>query len=177
MEKAVLEALGEVTTVYFRDMFNLNLSLVEEDSFKMSPKPAFETEELAYIGLAGEDYQGQLVMGFSSAFPKKAIKRFLSMLKAEEETEFCQSAMCEMLNSMSGNLARNSFIHSLYGELNQTLPVLLNTREAGSVYFMRSDGGTLKYCCEYEMLYVYLSMKKFISRQIKISEIPSMDII
>lgn len=177
MDKAVLEALCEVTTVYFRDMFALNLSLVPEESYKMSPKPAFATEELAYIGLAGEEYQGQLVIGFSNSFPKRASKRFLNDLKVEEVTEFCHSAMCEMLNGISGNLAQHSLIFSQYGELSQTLPVLLDTKEAGSVYFMRSEGGTLKYCCEYETLYVYFSMKKFVSRQIKIPDDPSLNIL
>lgn len=177
MEKTVLDALGEVTTGYFRDMFSLNLSLVLEDSYKMSPKPAFRVEELAYIGLAGEDYQGQLVMGFSSSFPKIASKRFLNALKAEEREEFCHSAMCEMLNAISGNLAQHPLIFSQYGELSQTLPILLDTKDAGSVYFMRSDGGTLKYACEYETLYIYFCMKKFVSRQVKIPDNPSLDIL
>ena len=162
--------MNEVTTGYFRDMFALNLSLVPEESYKMSPKPAFEVENLAYIGLAGEEYQGQLVIGFSCSFPKKAAKRFLTSVTPEEETEFCHSAICEMLNAISGTLAQDSLILNQYGELSQTLPVLLDTRETGSVYFIRSDGGTLKYCCEYETLYVYLSMKNFVSRQIKFSD-------
>ena len=174
MEKTVLDALGEVTEAFFRDMFGVTLSPVLENSYQMCPKPGFETEELAYIGIAGEEYQGQLVMGFSEAFPQMVSRRFLSTLNVDEVGPFCHSAMCEMLNSISGNLARHPLIFSQYGELHQTLPVLLNTREAGSVYFMRSDGGTLKYTCGYEPLYVYLSMKKFISRQIKIAENPSL---
>lgn len=177
MEKTVLDALGEVTTVYFRDMFDLNLSLIPEGSYLMSPKPTFTVEELSYIGLAGEEHQGQLVIGFSNSFPKRAVKRFLNTIAPEEEAEFCHSAMCEMLNAVSGNLARHPLIFSQYGELSQTLPVLLDTKESGSVYFMRSEGGTLKYCCEYETVYVYFSMKKIFSRQVKIPDDPSLDIL
>ena len=166
MEIQTLQLLSGIASHYFKQMFDAEIVLDEQNPFEMSPKPNFKTEIIAYIGLAGEEHQGQLVMGYSFLFPQKITEKFIESIPEEEKDEFCNSAICEMLNNLGGIFARSPETKKLYPELSQTLPVINDNRQ-GTVYFMRSDGGNVKFRYKDEELFFYLSLKGFFSTQIK----------
>lgn len=159
--------MAEIVSSYFKSMFGVELMLDDKAPFNMCERPNFVSEIYAYIGLAGEQHQGQIIMGISRNLPQKLVEKFIKNMKVEEKDEFSKSAICEMLNNLGGLLSRHKVIKNTYTELSQTLPVLNDTTNQGSVYFMKSDGGTIKFKCLNDELNIYLSLKRFISSQVK----------
>ena len=148
-------------------MFNVDLVPDEKSPFSVCERPDFSTELYAYIGLAGEQHQGQIIMGLSKAFPQTLVEKFIKDMNPEDKDDFSKSAICEMLNNLGGLLSRHPLLKNAYTELSQTLPVLNDTTNQGSVYFMKSDGGTVKFKCLGQDVFIYLSLKRFVSNQVK----------
>ena len=167
MDPEVLTILNEVCHRYFREMFGIDLGQEKNASPVMSERPPFKTEVYVYIGLAGEKHQGQLVLGFSKAFVKKAVSKYTQFIKPEAALEFEKSAMCELLNNIAGLVCNHKAFNEKYPEVSQTLPVYNDTTLEGPVYFTRSEGGQVSFRNGNEDIFAYISLKKFVSIQIK----------
>ena len=161
METSVLQVVSRISQTYFKNMFGLDVKPVKENAFKMSDRPAFKSELIAFIGLAGQHHQGQIVLGLSKKFAEKMVSRFSSNVEVENREEFVMSAIGEFLNSLGGRIGSEESLAKAYPELSQTLPIINDTTEEGSVYFTKSDGGTVQFSCDGETIYAYISLKAF----------------
>ncbi|MBN2143597.1 MAG: hypothetical protein JW774_03140 [Candidatus Aureabacteria bacterium] len=167
MEPFVLTILGEVCHRYFKEMFGIDVDFDKNSPPLMSERPPFKTEVYVYIGLAGENHQGQLVLGFSKNFVSSSVSKYTQRIKPKAASEFEKSAMCELLNNIAGLVCNHKQFNDKYSEVSQTLPVFNDTTVEGPVYFTRSEGGQVSFRHGKEEIFAYISLKKFVSIQIK----------